>query len=87
MLRDLLVASALSLTLGVACLDAWYRIRYPDVLAILGFALSVAVGPYLLWLRGRQPIVPITAIYAVVMCVLIIAAYFGLAFRLGRIDL
>lgn len=87
MIRDLLIAAAISIVMGTACLDLWYRIRYPDALALLGLALSIACGPYFLWRRGRQPIIPIAAIYSVVMFFVILFVYFVVAFRAGRVDL
>ena len=87
MIRDLLMASIISLALGSACLELWARARYPDVLALLGIALSIAAGPYFLWKRGRQPIIPITAIFSVVVFFAILSLYFVIAWRSGRVDL
>ena len=87
MIRDLFLASVLSLAIGIACLESWQSARYPDALALLGVALAIACGPYLLWRRGRQPIVPIAAIYSVLMFFAILFAYFVIEFRAGRVDL
>jgi hypothetical protein len=87
MIRDLLLASVMSLALGAGCLELWARIRYPDGLALLGIALSIACGPYFLWKRGRKPMVPITAVYSVLMFFAILIVYFAIAWRFGRVDL
>jgi hypothetical protein len=87
MIRDLLVASVISLALGSACLELWDRVRYPDALALLGIAVAIAAGPYFLWRRGRQPIIPIAAIYSVLMFFAILSLYFVIAWRSGRVDL
>jgi hypothetical protein len=87
MLLDVVVAAAISLTLGTACLESWARVRYPGVLALLGVLFAIACGPLFLWKRGRQPIIPIAAIYSVLMFFAILFAAFVIAFRQGRVDL
>jgi hypothetical protein len=84
---DLLVASFISLALGTACVVFWDHVRYPDALGLLGIALSIACGPYFLWKRGRQPIIPIAAIFSVVMFFAIFVLAFVVAWKSGRVDL
>ena len=87
MIGDLILASVVSILLGTVCVELWARVHYPDALALLGVALSIACGPYFLWKRGRQPIIPIAAIYSVLMFFAIVIASFVVASWAGRVDL
>jgi hypothetical protein len=86
-IRDFLLAATFTLVCGTGILEAWYRIRYPDVIAWAGVIASIGAGPYFLWRRGRHPIIPIAAIYSVVMLIAILIADFLVAAQTGRVDL
>lgn len=89
MIRDLILASTVTMLCGTACLEAWFRVSFPgrDALALLGLAVSIAAGPFILWLRGRQPIIPIAAIYSVLMFLVLLFIDFNLAWGRGLVDL
>ncbi len=88
MARDLVLAAVVTLVCGTAFLQGWFRFEFPgrDVVAATGIVLSVAVGPLILWYRGRQPLVPVAAIYIVVMLVALLFVHFNLAWRLGLVE-
>jgi len=89
MIRDLILASTVTILLGTACLEAWFRVSFPgrDALALVGLALSVAAGPSILWWRGTQPFIPITAVYCVLMFFVLLLINFNLAWGKGLVDL
>jgi hypothetical protein len=65
----------------------WDHVRYPDALGLLGVALSIACGPYFLWRRRRGPIIPISAIFSVLMFFAIFVLAFLISWTSGRVDL
>ena len=86
---DLILAATTTLLLGTAALQSRSFVYGSggDFLTLLGAAIAIAAGPaYLRW-RRRQPIIPIAAIYCVVMCFVLVAIDFILAFRRGQVDL
>ena len=87
MIRDLIFASAATTLMGTACLEAWFLVRYPDVLALVGLALSIAAGPAILWLRGTRPLVPISAVYCVLMFFVLMFIGFNLGWAKGLLEL
>ena len=78
-----------TLLFGTAFLEVWFRVSFPgrDALALIGLALSIAAGPGILWWRGIQPLVPIVAVYCVVMFLLLLLINFNLAWSRGLVDL
>jgi len=89
MIRSLILASTVTILLGTACLEAWFRVSFPgrDAAALAGMALSIAAGPLILWRRGTQPIIPIAAVYCVVMFLVLLLIDFNLAWSKGLVDL
>ncbi len=89
MLRDLILASAITILLGALSFEAWYRFSFPgrDAVWLLGTVIAIAVGPFILWRRGRQPIVPIAAIYSVLMFIVLLFIGFNIAWGKGMVDL
>lgn len=89
MIRALLLASTVTILLGTACLEAWFRVSFPgrDALALMGLGLSIAAGQLILWRRGVQPLIPISAVYFVVMCIVLLFIDFNLAWTKGLVDL
>lgn len=89
MLRDLVLASIVTIVLGAISFEAWSRWSFPgrDVIWLLATVLSIGAGPYFLWRRGRQPIIPIAAIYSVVMFIVLLFIAFNIAWRHGTVDL
>lgn len=89
MIVDLILAAFTTLVFGVAALQSrsFFVGREGDVVSLLGAAIAIAAGPIYLWRRGRQPIIPIAAVYCVVMFFVLLAADFVVAFRRGQVDL
>ena len=82
MIPDLVLAVIVTLASGTAFLQARH-----DALALLGAALSIAAGPLFLWRRGRKPIIPIAAIYCVLMFFALVILNFWIAAYRGQVDL
>lgn len=89
MIRDLVLASTVTILLGTACLEVWFRVSSAgrDALALMGIALSIAAGPSILWWRGTQPIIPISAVYCVLMLFVLLFIHFNLAWGKGLVEL
>lgn len=89
MLRDLVLASSVTILLGALSFEAWSRWSFPgrDVVWLMGTVLAIAAGPFILWRRGRQPIVPIAAVYSVLMFIVLLFIAFNIAWRKGMVDL
>ena len=89
MIRSLILASTVTILAGTACTEAWFRVSFVgrDVLWLIGVVVSIAAGPVILWRRGTQPIVPIAAIYCVVMFFVLLLIDFNLAWGKGLVDL
>lgn len=89
MIRDPVVAVAMTLVLGTAALQSrsWFDGSEGDAAVLVGVGLAIAAGPLFLWRRGPQPMIPIASIYCVVMLCLLFVVDFVLAFRHGKVDL
>ena len=89
MIKSLLLAATVTLVLGTVCLQAWTVVTFPgrDVLALLGVAVSIAAGPFILWRRRCPSLIPISAAYCVVMFFALFWIDFMIGLRLGRVDL
>lgn len=89
MIKDLIIAAAITLVAGVAALQSraiWFGGSAGDSVVILCLAVAVAAGPLYLWRRGRQPIVPIAAVFCVVMLMVVFAVDFVIAARRGGLE-
>lgn len=89
MIRDLGIASVVTILLGTLSFEAWSRWSFPgrDVVWLVGTVLAIAAGPLILWRRGRQPIIPIAAIYSVLMFIVLLFIAFNIAWGKGTVDL
>jgi hypothetical protein len=59
----------------------------PDGIAAAGVLASIAAGPLILWRRGTQPLIPISAVYCILMLIVLWFVYFNLAWARGMVDL
>lgn len=89
MIADLILASVVTIVLGTLCLVGWFSASFAgrDALAMAGVALSILAGPFILWLRGTKPLIPVAAIYCVVMLIVLLFINFTLAWSKGSVDL
>ncbi len=89
MITNLILASVVTILCGTVCLEMWFRVSFAgrDALALVGVALSILAGPWILWRRGTQPLIPIAAIYCVVMVIVSLFINFNLAWSKGLVDL
>jgi len=89
MLRDLLVAVTVTVVLGIAVLRMWASYDFPggDLVAFIGLACAIAIGPLILLRRRREPFIPIAAVYCVVMFFVLLFLEFVISFRRGEVDL
>ena len=86
MFKDLLIAAVVTLICGTLCFDAFF-VGLPGGLTVAGMVLSIGAGPLILWRRGTQPLIPISAVYAIVMFIALSLVYFQLAWGRGLVDL
>lgn len=86
---DLLIATLTTLALETAVMALWYRLPFPgsDFFAAIGVLLSIAAGPVVMWRRAVKPLIPIAAVFCVLMVVALLFISFDIAWTLGRIDL
>jgi len=89
MLKDLVLASLITLAGGTAIMELWFRVKFPgsDYLAAIGVLVSIAAGPIVLWRRGTRPLIPIASIYCVLMFFVLLFISFDIAWRLEKVDL
>jgi hypothetical protein len=89
MIRDLILAACVTVVLGTASLQGGSDLARPtrDILSMAGVVLALASGPLILWARRRQPIIPIAAIYCVVMFVVLIFINFVIAWNRGQVEM
>jgi hypothetical protein len=89
MLRDLILAAVVTILLGTMSFEAWSRWSFPgrDAVWLLGTVLAIAAGPWILWRRGRQPLIPVSAIYIVLMLIVLLFIAFNIAWMKGTVDL
>ena len=89
MFKDLLLAAALTLGMGLsfALVPDAVRMEPPTSVAYLGLIVSVLAGVVLLARRQRERLVPIAAIYVVVMTAVLMFLEFLLAWRRGLVEM
>jgi len=89
MIKDLWLASAVTLAVGTGCLELWLRMPFPGsaIVGAFGVLVSIALGPVVLWRRGTRPLIPIASIYCVLMFFVLVFIGFDIAWRLGKVDL
>lgn len=87
--NDLLRASALSLVLGISfnVLAVLAPIRPWTSMSYLGLGISVGAGVVLLARGRRDRIIPIAAVYVVLMTAVLLFVNFLIAWRLGRVEM
>jgi len=83
--KDLLLASLATLITGTICLQASFT-GVPDAVVLVGLVASVAAGPVILWYRGTQPLIPISAAYVMLISIALLFIGFDLAWRRGLVE-
>src|SRR4051812_23600025 len=81
MVKDLILASVVTLLCGTAVLQASARFVFAgsEPLALIGMLMSIVAGPVILWRRGTQPLIPIASIYCVLMFFALLFVHFSIA--------
>jgi hypothetical protein len=89
MVRDLMLAASGTLVIGVTALQGWSHATLAgrDFAAMLIVGMAIAAGPLFLASRRHQPIVPITAIYCVVMFFVVFLVDFVISAYRGQVEL
>lgn len=89
MIRDLVLASAATMLCAIVWIELSMTYFMPehDFVALAGVMASIALGALILWRQRIRPLIPVVAIYCVVMAVIVAFIAFQLAWRRGLVEL
>ena len=88
MLKSIAIASCLTLGLAALSLEIGFRAGSPesDPFMMVGIVLALAAGPVVLWKRKATPLIPLIAVYCVIMPIAILFVALQIAWRHGKVE-